>query len=145
MTFTLESVWLAVGAIPLALFMFGCVEDGDVLDQESDAAETGAPSDTCTGLDQAACEQESREQNCVAIWGTPYVQNTDGGWCVFSNGVQYLGCREASACTAAPNGNTICAATADDPSAVWQIGWDCLPVEVDAEVCEPPSQQAPFC
>jgi hypothetical protein len=109
----------------------GCAQDGDVL---NDDGASGGVTDSCTGKGRDACTG-----NCVGIWGTPYQRDPSGDWCLFSNGLEFLGCREASSCPQS-NGTTLCSG-----SDSWRITSDCIPAETDAEVCEPPVADAPFC
>jgi hypothetical protein len=123
----------AILALVLAFGAGACVADGDVL---QDDASAGEMPDDCTGLDRDGCSGD-----CVAIWGTPYVDDNLGGWCLFSNGVEYLGCREADSC-GAQTASTTTLCTRDE---IWRTQTDCIPAEIDAEVCEPPAADAPFC
>lgn len=133
----LRALWPPIPLLAGALAGFGCAVDGDVLREGESAATTGAMPDACTGLDQDAC---TMEPGCSAIWGTPYVMNPDQGWCRHTNGLTYLGCAEATGCAQMPG--TICAG----PNAsTYDVQLDCLPADLDAEVCEPPVENAPFC
>jgi hypothetical protein len=125
----------AIALLTLALGGPGCAADGDVLREGT--ATTGTADDACTGLSSNEC---AMQPECAAVYGSPYTLGPNQSWCVASNGLEYLGCHEAIDCSQTIE--TICSSGND---ATYRIQYDCIPADLDANVCEPPVSDAPFC
>lgn len=105
-------------------------------DASTDGGSTGGVvPDDCAGLDQEACYAEKQLGHCEPIWGTPYIQppNMGGEWCLFINGVEYLGCAPDEGCRETKM--TVCQ---DQPYAAWEVTSTCMPSDLDVEECDPP-------
>lgn len=97
----------------------------------------GVPADPCTeaGHEPAEC----MDAQCQPVWGTPYVDtNPDAPWCLFGNGLEYLGCVSPGACQQEVTG-TLC----DDQTTYQTMDMTCELAGYTE--CEPPADDAPPC